>query len=187
MVNARKAQAALEFLTTYGWAILVLVVVLIALGWLGIFNVQNQVQDRCTFPIGTIDCLDVRVNWWNPGTANAFAGLGGNVVLKNNFDKKITVCDFACSARDVDPNTGWPLGYQAMSTGCYSFRSVQPGEVKPVDIGGLTQCVDAAGRTDSAGVGERYVGKLYVAYKVEGESNIRIISGDLVSTVEPGN
>ena len=44
-----KAQAAIEFLLTYGWAILGVIVVVGALSYFGIFNTQKYTQDLCDF------------------------------------------------------------------------------------------------------------------------------------------
>lgn len=43
----KKAQAAMEFLMTYGWAILVVLAAIGALAYLGILNPANWVQGRC--------------------------------------------------------------------------------------------------------------------------------------------
>jgi hypothetical protein len=50
-----KAQAAMEYLMTYGWALLVIVIVLGSLFYLGVFNPQTSVQDSCSIP-GEISC-----------------------------------------------------------------------------------------------------------------------------------
>jgi len=43
----KKAQAALEFLTTYGWAILVVTVMIGALAYYGVINPKNMVRENC--------------------------------------------------------------------------------------------------------------------------------------------
>ena len=44
-----KAQAALEFLTTYGWAFLIILIMIGTLGYFGIFNPSRILPNRCTF------------------------------------------------------------------------------------------------------------------------------------------
>lgn len=44
----RKAQAAMEFLMTYGWAILVVLAAIGALAYFGVLSPDQFVQDRCT-------------------------------------------------------------------------------------------------------------------------------------------
>lgn len=45
----RKAQAALEFLTTYGWAFLVILIMMSALAYFGVLNPSKLLPDRCNF------------------------------------------------------------------------------------------------------------------------------------------
>lgn len=44
-----KAQAAMEYLVTYGWALLALLVVLVALVSSGIFSASHFISDECSF------------------------------------------------------------------------------------------------------------------------------------------
>lgn len=46
MMN-KKAQGALEFLTTYGWAFLVILIMIGALGYFGILNPTRFLPERC--------------------------------------------------------------------------------------------------------------------------------------------
>ena len=43
----RKAQAAMEFLLTYGWAILVVLIVISALAYFGVLNPRSLIPDSC--------------------------------------------------------------------------------------------------------------------------------------------
>ena len=56
MIN-RKSQAALEFLMTYGWAILVVLVAIGALAYFGVLNPDRFLPAKCTLPAG-LACLD---------------------------------------------------------------------------------------------------------------------------------
>jgi uncharacterized protein (UPF0333 family) len=53
----KKAQAAMEFLMTYGWAILVVLVAIAALAYFGVLSPNRFLPERCTLPSG-IACLD---------------------------------------------------------------------------------------------------------------------------------
>ena len=55
-----KAQAALEFLMTYGWAILVVIVAVGALAYFGVLSPDALFPNKCVLPPG-ISCLDYRV------------------------------------------------------------------------------------------------------------------------------
>lgn len=52
-----KGQAALEFLTTYGWAILIVLVMIGALSYFGVTDPKKYLPDKCLFKSG-LDCTD---------------------------------------------------------------------------------------------------------------------------------
>ena len=53
----RKGQAALEFLTTYGWAFLVILIMIGALAYFGVLSPDTLLPSRCTFS-PEISCLE---------------------------------------------------------------------------------------------------------------------------------
>ena len=53
----QKSQAALEFLTTYAWAFIVIVVTISALYYFGIFDFDRYLPQKCIFP-EQFKCLD---------------------------------------------------------------------------------------------------------------------------------
>ncbi len=182
-----RGQAAIEFLTTYGWAVLVLVIVLVALGWLGVFNVQQQVPDRCTFPFGTVTCADAQVTAF-PSQYTTNINRLASITLRNDFRKQINVCAIVCSAGPVGTD-GWPIYAGTSRLDCNigsSSSVVQPGQELTLQPGSNgADCYDAAGRTDAYRTGSRYLGKVYVSYGMPGEQrNARIVAGDLVATVQ---
>ena len=74
-----KAQAAMEFLMTYGWAILVVLVVVGALAYFGVLNPSNLVPERCVVP-APLNCKA------------AMTGSDGlQVALQNTANKDMTV------------------------------------------------------------------------------------------------
>ncbi len=48
VTNTKKAQAAMEFLMTYGWALLVVLVAIGALAFFGVLNPGQFLPDQCT-------------------------------------------------------------------------------------------------------------------------------------------
>ncbi|MEK6808341.1 MAG: hypothetical protein AABY14_01495 [Nanoarchaeota archaeon] len=54
---AKKSQAAMEFLMTYGWAILVVLVAIGALAYFGVLSPDRFLPSKCTLPSG-IACID---------------------------------------------------------------------------------------------------------------------------------
>lgn len=56
-MRRRRGQAAMEFLTTYGWAIMVVLVMIGALAYFGVLTPTKYLPERCLFTTG-ITCKD---------------------------------------------------------------------------------------------------------------------------------
>ena len=57
----KKSQAALEFLTTYGWAFLIILIMIGALAYFGILSPSKVLPNRCTFG-AEFQCLDHQID-----------------------------------------------------------------------------------------------------------------------------
>ena len=124
-----KAQAALEFLTTYGWAFLVILIMISALAYFGVLKPSKLLPDRCSFG-AEIGCQDYMLD------------LSGDQVLlrlKNNLAEVITVDSFNLSAEtqtlfecDTRPTvTNWKTGEildLTFSTCNFAATGMQKGE-----------------------------------------------------------
>ena len=75
----KKSQAALEFLTTYAWAFIVIAITISALYYFGIFDFGKFLPQKCTFP-SQFKCLDFSLN---PSRVQ--------IKLVNNLGEDITV------------------------------------------------------------------------------------------------
>lgn len=78
----RRGQAALEFLTTYGWALLVILVMIGALVYFGLLNPSRILPNKCTATTGFV-CEDYQI------TQNSF-----DIVLVNKLGDTIKSVDF---------------------------------------------------------------------------------------------
>jgi hypothetical protein len=58
-MNYKKAQSALEFLTTYGWAFLVILIMIGALAYFGILDPSRFLPDKCVVTTG-FGCTEQR-------------------------------------------------------------------------------------------------------------------------------
>ena len=74
----KKGQAAMEFLMTYGWALLVVLVAIGALAFFGVLNPGQFLPSSCTIAPG-ISCEDFTV------TPNVVS-----VVLRNGMGEELT-------------------------------------------------------------------------------------------------
>ena len=61
MICGKRGQAAVEFLSTYGWALLAVAVVFSALFFFDVLNMDNRVPESCDLGDG-MSCLSVAVN-----------------------------------------------------------------------------------------------------------------------------
>ena len=57
---AKRGQSAMEYLMTYGWAILVIIIVIAVLFYIGVLNPRNVTPTSCTFPPG-ISCSSFKL------------------------------------------------------------------------------------------------------------------------------
>ena len=71
---SRKSQAAMEFLMTYGWAILVVLVAIGALAYFGVLSPDRFLPAKCQLPAG-IACTDFKVS----------SSSGVTIVLRNGL------------------------------------------------------------------------------------------------------
>ncbi|MBW2992192.1 hypothetical protein KY345_03165 [Candidatus Woesearchaeota archaeon] len=89
----KKGQAAMEFLMTYGWAILVVLAAIGALAYFGVLSPDRFLPEKCTLPAG-IACLDFR-----------YTGTAVEMSIQNGagFDMSgvsVTVNGTGCNAMD---------------------------------------------------------------------------------------
>jgi len=80
----KKSQAALEFLTTYAWAFLVILIMISALAYFGILSPSRLLPDRCNFG-AEISCDKNRMVVDNVN-ANTLT-----MQIKNNFGTAVVV------------------------------------------------------------------------------------------------
>ena len=106
---SKKSQAALEFLTTYGWAFLVILLMIGTLAYFGILSPGKILPNRCTFG-SEFQCVDYQIS----ATANTF-----KLRMKNSLAEPIDVSamtlssegstGYTCSTPPANP-TAWKGG-----------------------------------------------------------------------------
>jgi len=111
-MKLRKGQAALEFLTTYGWAFLVILIMIGTLAYFGILRPSRLLPDRCNFG-PEVDCQDFQITHGD-GTDGTI-----KVKLKNNVGELINIDSMSVSTESVtelictggpDITSVWPAG-----------------------------------------------------------------------------
>ncbi|MBW2965599.1 hypothetical protein KY342_00680 [Candidatus Woesearchaeota archaeon] len=75
----KKAQAAMEFLMTYGWAILVVLAAIGALAYFGVLKPTQFLPEKCVLAPG-VACMDFKVS-----------SNGINILISNSLGRDIEV------------------------------------------------------------------------------------------------
>ena len=188
-----RGQAAMEYLTTYGWAILIIVIVLAALLWMGVFNVINKVPDSCSLQAG-FSCLDAKIIY----AAGEVDNPDTNLMLKirNNLNTRITFCRFVCNGAETFEHiitVPWLMvTVQECIAGAQWNSPNTLGVGKEAYISSPYPCVYNPAWTEDDStilkVGEYYRGPLFVTYFKEGDDPdgiVRVMEGTLVGQVQP--
>ncbi|MFH1285166.1 MAG: hypothetical protein ABIH99_01145 [Candidatus Micrarchaeota archaeon] len=150
-MSFKRGQAAMEYLMTYGWAILVIIIVLAALLYLGVFNIGERLPERCDFPAG-FQCTNQIVT----GSTGA---LTFNLI--NAQQKQVTLEGAACAAADASQPTTFDTINQNIAVGSNLTVSVSTNDCP----------------TGSAGT--MLNGKIWIKYKLAGDASSRYTSGNL--------
>ena len=114
----RKGQAALEYIVTYGWGFIVILVVIGALAYFGFLNPSRYVPSRCNFG-AQLECVDYKLE--SSATQN------GKVYLsfRNNFGDAITITNIYTLRDDRLPmltGSGQVINKSAVTTTAISVQ-----------------------------------------------------------------
>lgn len=98
----KSSQAALEFLMTYGWAFLIILIMIGAISYFGILNPRKLLPNRCSFG-SEFQCLATQIS----ATANTFRirlknGLGTSITVQSTKLSSESTTQFACTATPLD-------------------------------------------------------------------------------------
>ncbi|MBI2672261.1 hypothetical protein HYX16_04980 [Candidatus Woesearchaeota archaeon] len=158
ILSKSRGQAAMEFLMTYGWAILVVLVVLGALTYVGVLNPDRLLPNNC-FLMPGLDCDDFNVDA-TTGQVQLF--------IRNGLGKDI---DFTTLNIDVD-NDG--------------FGDCTPIDPPLISKYELSEQINIPGCL-MGGSGERFSGAIVGNYMFGGGNLEYTMSGSLISKVEGGD
>ena len=158
----KKGQAAMEFLMTYGWAILVVLIAIGALAYFGVLNPSKFLPNSCTIAPG-VACTEFKAT---------------------NTNSNITL--ILSNGKGVDLNF---TGVTFRASASQSCSALSPGASVTIADGGtgaisIANCnAQAAGMVGS--VGSRLKADISLTY-IESGSTLgqRVFSGSMVTKVE---
>jgi hypothetical protein len=154
---AMKAQAAMEYLMTYGWAILIVIIVAAALYALGVFNPATWTGTRTTgFPN-----IGVPQDWQYTGSSGQL-----QVILRNGLGKAIDVSAVTATCN----TTAGPYGVSLYTAGVGSLGA---GVTRAyyTDVA-IEQC-------DAISSGSSFSVQLKVEYTPQGDSYSKTDTGTI--------
>ena len=117
----KKSQAAMEFIMTYGWAILVVLAAVGALAYFGVLSPDKSLPERCTFPPG-LDCIDKATITSSANTVQ--------IALRNNVGGTMNVVSVSgtddCVATGFNSSVANPIpenGLFILTVNCPDFNT----------------------------------------------------------------
>lgn len=169
----RKAQASMEYLITYGWAVLIMLVVVGVLFYLGVFS-NNPIQ-TCTFQSPSFACK----SWKLTSNTNNIGGL--IIDLGQTTGHDIKVVGFNCTTNNAFTVTDFDAATSNVTipTGSDSLLNGSATRLVPF------ACYNLDGsKLGARDAGSTYRGKLYIHYW-DLETNMdHKVTGDVSGRVE---
>ncbi|MCA9477973.1 MAG: hypothetical protein KC535_02400 [Nanoarchaeota archaeon] len=165
-----KGQAALEFLTTYGWAFLVILVAIGGLSYFGVFDLGRVLPDGCKLD-NSLECGSVFAI-----QTDGAATYRVDFEVRNGRDQQITIGDVSIIEKGLGESTtgGTPCVAPALGT------TVNPDTFGSVSFTEADTAVDTCGIFENEGSKKTY--QLLINYTVAGSTIPLQSNGELTTT-----
>ncbi|MBN1156772.1 hypothetical protein JXA85_04090 [Candidatus Woesearchaeota archaeon] len=121
----KKGQAAMEFLMTYGWAILVVLAAIGALAYFGVLSPDKFLPERCAGAAG-LDCVE-KASITSSATAGTIS-----FALKNNLGHNINltyVIDGSTDTSSCDSPTSATVSVAGATAVALSVAAASPSDI----------------------------------------------------------
>jgi hypothetical protein len=201
-MDNKKGQAAMEFLTTYGWAFLIIIVAISGLTYFGVFNFQNKLPDACSFSGNTFTCGSYGLGVKSLGTYDKSSGL--RIQLKNNLDKAVNITKIEWIEKSLvgkkptcfvtgkatvfffaTAPTSTTINNRILpSETAYDFKLMAINNISttPPSISTTTANGDQCGTLENVGQKKTFLVKIY--YTFEGSAIETVSTGEITTTVQ---
>ena len=149
-----KGQTAMEYLMTYGWAIVVIVIVL---GVLAFMFSGAQTFEYCSFnPVGSFTCVG------NPAVYNDGTNVKMDMTFRNGQSEAIEIDSYACVSSETGdvPTAAW------VSAGGVS---VQPGDTWKLSNNQVATCYRPDGSEDGSPANSKFAGRMVLRYRLSND------------------
>ena len=158
----QKGQAAMEFLMTYGWAILVVLIAIGALAYFGVLNPSRFLPRSCTLMPG-LDCDEFKVD---------DSDVQVQLFIRNGIGDSI---DFSTLGIDINAD-GDTVD---VGTDCVD---IDPAAIADGALSAQINVVCPAATIGA--VGDRFRGDIIGTYTLSGSTLTHTMAGQIVSEVE---
>jgi len=179
-MKMRKGQTAMEYLMTYGWAILIIMVVLAVLFYLGVLNPSSVTPNQCTFPPG-FTCVTNKLQTNGKLYLIVGQGTGKNIRIMGINCTQNTSLDF--------PSSGLILWGSANNITVSSGSQATLADPAASGFINTTTCNLANGTNIAAAgsmpIGGVYNGRVYLNYTETDTGLTRIVVGTYTAKYEP--
>ena len=165
-MNNKKGQAAMEFLMTYGWAILVVLIAIGALAYFGVLSPERFLPTSCTLGTG-FACDEFK--------ASAAAASNVEIYLRNGIGSSITISggDVTLTEQDSDTCTAVTENGAAADAGDETLAD-----------GARGQWVWTCNDIDANSADSKFKADISFTYTAGGETLSHDISGSMTTRVE---
>ena len=161
----RRAQAALEYLITYGWGFLVILVVMGALAYFGFFSPTRYIPARCEFG-AQLECVDYQLSVDSSNDAHI------RIQFRNNFGDDIYLSDL----RTVDPSD---------DTGPYAESPITATTIKKGNVSIIIDLsIDQNPANSKFIKGERITVPLVATFRRSSGTNLHNVTGEIFATIQ---
>lgn len=172
MKYGKKGQAALEFLTTYGWAFLVILVMIGGLSYFGVFDFSKGLKESCTVD-GKFQCSD------NFLIQNDISD-SVQIELKNDNAQAVTISSFSLIEKGLSESATAVTACSQNLAG--SPISLAPGSFTLVAVDFTAAQMATCGITDN--VDSKKIFNYEFTYTASGSSIEKTGRGTITATVE---
>ena len=161
MKMRKKGQVALEFLMTYGWAFLIILVVIGAFVYFDVLSPGRMVPDACNLPSG-FSCNDQQVSMAN----------GVTMIVRNSLGESITV-------NSVDVTYFFGESEETISL-VAAPESWPMNAVKTLE----GETAGAGLNSDHFAEGDRFIGEVVIEYSKSGSTLTQTAKGSLSVNIQ---
>jgi len=173
----KRGQGALEFLMTYGWAFLVILIMIGALAYFGVLSPTRFLPERCIFGNQFV-CKDYLINY-NSGAPKL------SLQLQNNLGQAIYVTKVDVTSQEGLGSCGTIAVTDSENANAYdsaasgSVASISDGEFFKVTVSG---CTSLGGMTQ----GSKYKLQTDITYYAAASDNTytHTVTGEVFASVE---